>query len=149
MFKYVHKVSYVTMQVGDLNTAAEKIAVSADILKQTLADYNKAAAEGKDSFGKQAYPTTFSEEDTFYVAFITPALHYCMGGLAITRHAQVLGQFATVSDGAHEVAPLPGMYAAGEVSGGVHGNNRLGGTSLLECVVFGRIAGQQAAHYRA
>ena len=42
---------------------------------------------------------------------------------------------------------LPGLYAAGEVTGGVHGNNRLGGNSLLECVVFGRIAGQKAAHY--
>jgi FAD-dependent fumarate reductase len=62
-----------------------------------------------------------------------------MGGLATNERAQVLGPGGG--------ATLPGLFAAGEVSGGLHGRNRLGGNSLLECVVFGRIAGREAAAY--
>jgi len=61
-----------------------------------------------------------------------------MGGLEIDPEARVL-----VRGG----APLPGLFAAGEVAGGVHGANRLGGSSLLGCVVFGRVAGDTAAAY--
>merc|ERR1712100_680459 len=75
--------------------------------------------------------------EPFYVAVITPVIHYCMGGLEITPDAEVLG-----SDGV-----IPGLYAAGEVAGGVHGNNRLGGNSLLDCVVFGRVAAKTACRY--
>merc|ERR1712190_334612 len=73
----------------------------------------------------------------FYVAIITPVIHYCMGGLETT----VLGE--CVSKG----KALPGLYVAGEAAGGVHGNNRLGGNSLLDCVVFGRVAGKDCAQY--
>jgi len=83
---------------------------------------------------------SFSELDHFFVAHVTPSLHYCMGGLEISPSAQVLK--ATGDD----KKPVPGLFAAGEVTGGVHGVNRLGGNSLLECVVFGRIAGYHAAH---
>jgi predicted heme/steroid binding protein len=69
---------------------------------------------------------------------MTPVLHYTMGGLEIDHEARVLA-----SGG----APLPGLFAAGEVAGGVHGANRLGGSSLLGCVVFGRVAGDTAAAY--
>merc|ERR1712190_526631 len=65
--------------------------------------------------------------------------HYCMGGLEIDTDSAVL----STSTG----KAIPGLYAAGEVAGGVHGNNRLGGNSLLDCVVFGRVAGQAAAKY--
>merc|ERR1712061_477157 len=73
----------------------------------------------------------------YYVAIITPVIHYCMGGLEITEDAEVVG-----SDGV-----IPGLYAAGEIAGGVHGNNRLGGNSLLDCVVFGRVEGKAACQY--
>merc|ERR1711953_475852 len=74
----------------------------------------------------------------FYVAIITPVIHYCMGGLEIDTDSAVVN-----TDG----QAIPGLYAAGEVAGGVHGNNRLGGNSLLDCVVFGRVAGQACAKY--
>ena len=74
----------------------------------------------------------------FYVAIITPVIHYCMGGLLIDTDSACIGS--------SNVA-IPGLYAAGEVAGGVHGNNRLGGNSLLDCVVFGRVAGKAAAKY--
>ena len=72
------------------------------------------------------------------MATITPAIHYTMGGLKIDRNAVVFSEFMD--------RPFKGLLAAGEASGGVHGANRLGGNSLLECVVFGRIAGKTAAN---
>merc|ERR1712048_398509 len=74
--------------------------------------------------------------EPFYVAIITPVIHYCMGGLEIDVNSMCM-------DG--NGRGINGLYAAGEVAGGVHGNNRLGGNSLLDCVVFGRVAGRHAA----
>merc|ERR1712051_600362 len=100
------------------------------------------AASGKTGSGKKFYhniiPGSAVKTDPFYVAIITPVIHYCMGGLEIDVNSAVLK-----SDG----KPIVGLYAAGEVAGGVHGNNRLGGNSLLDCVVFGRVAGKHAAKY--
>jgi len=76
--------------------------------------------------------------EPFYVAIVTPVIHYCMGGLEVTTDAAVLGSSGR---------PIGGLWAAGEVAGGVHGNNRLGGNSLLDCVVFGRISGQACARH--
>merc|ERR1712051_1002205 len=97
---------------------------------------------GKTGSGKKFYhniiPGASVKSEPFYVAIITPVIHYCMGGLEIDVNSAVLK-----SDG----KPIVGLYAAGEVAGGVHGNNRLGGNSLLDCVVFGRVAGKHAAKY--
>lgn len=76
--------------------------------------------------------------DYFNVAIMTPVLHYTMGGLEIDPESRVINR-----DG----KPIPGLFAAGEVAGGVHGANRLGGSSLLGCVVFGRVSGDSAAAY--
>ena len=69
---------------------------------------------------------------------MTPVLHYTMGGLEIDPESRVIGLSGK---------PIPGLFAAGEVAGGVHGANRLGGSSLLGCVVFGRVSGDSAAAY--
>merc|ERR1711870_143185 len=96
---------------------------------------------GKTGSGKKFYhniiPGSAVKTEPFYVAIITPVIHYCMGGLEITEDAEVVG-----NDGV-----IPGLYAAGEIAGGVHGNNRSGGNSLLDCVVFGRVAGKAACEY--
>ena len=76
--------------------------------------------------------------DFFNVAMMTPVLHYTMGGLEIDPESRVLDKSGK---------PIPGLFAAGEVAGGVHGANRLGGSSLLGCVVFGRVSGASAASY--
>lgn len=76
--------------------------------------------------------------DYFNVAIMTPVLHYTMGGLEIDAESRVVGK---------EGKPIAGLFAAGEVAGGVHGANRLGGSSLLGCVVFGRVSGDSAASY--
>jgi succinate dehydrogenase/fumarate reductase flavoprotein subunit len=109
----------------------------AESLKNTIEDYRESCSSGSDSFGKKSFPSKFIEPE-FYVMEVVPVVHYCMGGLKIDKSAQVIDQ-----DG----RPVPGIFAAGEVTGGVHGVNRLAGNSLLECVVFGRIAGQTASDY--
>merc|ERR1711907_571034 len=77
-------------------------------------------------------------DDAFHVAIVTPVIHYCMGGLKINDDSEVVNK----SD-----AVIGGLYAGGEVAGGVHGSNRLGGNSLLDCVVFGRVSGRSAARF--
>jgi len=99
-------------------------------------------ASGKTGSGKKFYhniiPGSQVDTEPFYVAIITPVIHYCMGGLEIDTDSAVVNTNGEA---------IPGLYAAGEVAGGVHGNNRLGGNSLLDCVVFGRVAGQACAKY--
>merc|ERR1712223_846029 len=96
-------------------------------------------ASGKTGSGKKFYhniiPGSAVKTEPYYVAIITPVIHYCMGGLEIDCDSLVLNA---------EGKAIKGLYAAGEVAGGVHGNNRLGGNSLLDCVVFGRVAGRHA-----
>merc|ERR1712146_262558 len=96
---------------------------------------------GKTGSGKKFYhniiPGSAVATEPFYVAIITPVIHYCMGGL----ETSVLGECVKAGK------PLPGLYVAVEAAGGVHGNNRLGGNSLLDCVVFGRVAGRNCAKY--
>ena len=74
----------------------------------------------------------------FYAVKVAPGIHHTMGGLKINTQTQVLNT---------EGEAIPGLYAAGEVTGGVHGANRLGGNAVSDIVVFGRIAGTQAAEY--
>jgi len=97
---------------------------------------------GKTGSGKKFYHNIITGSqvatEPFYVAIITPVIHYCMGGLETTVDGETVQ-----ADG----QPLPGLYVAGEAAGGVHGNNRLGGNSLLDCVVFGRVAGRACAQY--
>ncbi|CAH1800892.1 unnamed protein product [Owenia fusiformis] len=131
-----YKFKKIIQDVGTLEDVATKLELSPEVLKKTLSEYEESSQAGKDQFGKTVFPVVFSETDHFLTAFITPTLHYCMGGIEINPSAQVLNVNKEV---------VPGLYAAGEVSGGVHGNNRLGGNSLLECTVFGRIAGINAA----
>merc|ERR1712217_967038 len=97
---------------------------------------------GKTGSGKKFYHNIIDGSkvatEPFYVAIITPVIHYCMGGLECTTDAECI-------DSAGKV--IPGLYVAGEAAGGIHGNNRLGGNSLLDCVVFGRVAGKAACKY--
>jgi len=99
-------------------------------------------ASGKTGSGKKFYhniiPGSAVKTEPYYVAIITPVIHYCMGGLEIDCDSAVC-----TADG----KAIPGLYAAGEIAGGVHGNNRLGGNSLLDCVVFGRVAGKAACKW--
>ena len=119
---------------------AKEMGIPESTLAKTFADYSKVAKANKDPFGKKFFHhPDWKMDDFFNVAIMTPVLHYTMGGLEIDPESRVL------SSADH--APIPGLFAAGEVAGGVHGANRLGGSSLLGCVVFGRVAGDSAAAY--
>lgn len=115
---------------------AEEMSIDTKNLEDTFNKYNESAIKGIDVFGKKYFKNaSFTLDDKLYVSLVTPVIHYCMGGLKINTKSEVLGKEKVIK----------GLYAAGEVAGGVHGKNRLGGNSLLECVVFGRISGAEAA----
>jgi len=99
------------------------------------------AASGPTGSGKKFYHNILEGSkvaaEPFYVAIITPVIHYCMGGLECTADAECISKGGVI----------PGLYVAGEAAGGIHGNNRLGGNSLLDCVVYGRVAGKAAVKY--
>ncbi|KDR75298.1 hypothetical protein GALMADRAFT_249311 [Galerina marginata CBS 339.88] len=117
---------------------AKEFGLAPEVLKKTFEDYNQSVRTKKDPFGKKFFQGEWKFNDFFHVAVMTPVLHYTMGGLEIDPESRVVGQNGK---------PIPGLFASGEVAGGVHGANRLGGSSLLGCVVFGRVSGDSAAAY--
>ncbi|KAI1398790.1 Flavocytochrome c [Hypoxylon fuscum] len=119
---------------------AKEIGCSPDHLQKTFTTYN-AIADGKqkDPWGKKFFHNMpLDIDDTFHVSVMEPVLHFTMGGIEINDKAQVLNK---------EQKPFEGLFACGELAGGVHGANRLGGSSLLGCVVYGRVAGDTASNY--
>mmetsp|Transcript_5827 Transcript_5827/g.13893 ORF Transcript_5827/g.13893 Transcript_5827/m.13893 type:complete len:1174 (+) Transcript_5827:51-3572(+) len=122
-------------KVHGVEGLAAHLGLDPETLKTTFIAYNAAAERGLDEFNRtvfpQHWPIEFSED--FFVGLVTPVIHYTMGGIAIDTDAHVLSD--------SDSQPIPGLYAIGEASGGVHGNNRLAGNSLLECTVFGRHIG--------
>ncbi|KAI2626049.1 Flavocytochrome c [Hypomontagnella submonticulosa] len=119
---------------------AKEIGCTPDHLQKTFTTYN-AIAEGKqkDPWGKKFFHNMpLDINDTFHVSLMEPVLHFTMGGIEINDKAQVLNK---------EQKPFEGLFACGELAGGVHGANRLGGSSLLGCVVYGRVAGDTASNY--
>ncbi|MFB3924703.1 MAG: flavocytochrome c [Syntrophales bacterium] len=105
-------------------------------LAETVKKYNSFVDAGVDKdFGKPRLRAKI-EMKPFYAVPQWPAIHHTMGGLQITTRAQLLDREGRV---------IPGLYAAGEVSGGVHGGDRLGSCAITDCIVMGRIAGKNAA----
>ena len=105
--------------------------------------WNACVEAGEDTMLAENARTSFANPlDTapFYALQVTPGVHHTMGGVEIDSAAEVLSTEGEV---------IPGLFAAGEVTGGVHGQNRLGGTAVADFVVYGRIAGQSAADYAA
>ncbi|EDO14782.1 hypothetical protein Kpol_370p10 [Vanderwaltozyma polyspora DSM 70294] len=134
---YLSKKLLVKMKVKDLVKHYD-LPISVGEMTRELVKYSTAK---KDEFGRSLRINTFGGDVTgeteVYVGEITPVIHFTMGGARINERAEVLNSRGTRT--------ARGLYAAGEVSGGVHGANRLGGSSLLECAVFGRIAGNTIA----
>ena len=113
-------------------------------LEKTIATYNDYAQKKQpDPFGKTVYPEQFKLNQPVYVAVISPVIHYCMGGIKINKNTEVISKKRKKKKN----LVIKGLFAAGEVTGGVHGGNRLGGNSLLECAVFGRRAAKSAIKY--
>lgn len=115
---------------------AKQISIDPAVLKATNDAFNKAVEVGKDAeFGRSLFGQKM-DKPPFYASPRMPTVHHTMGGIEINLKAQVLDKNGNV---------IPGLYAAGEVTGGIHGKNRLGGNALVDIHVFGRIAGANAA----
>ena len=120
-----------------LEDLAEKINVPYENLQASIDEYNKCYHEKAeaDEFGRTLFEYPF-EKGPFVAVPREPSLHHTMGGLRIDTDTHVLDAEGNI---------VPGLYAAGEVTGGIHGGNRVGGNAITDTVVFGRIAGQNAA----
>ncbi|EMG50661.1 OSM1 Fumarate reductase 2 [Candida maltosa Xu316] len=110
------------------------LSLTVDEMKQHFAKYDKVIdGEDKDTLGRTVFGTKFGTEQLCF-GVTTPVLHFTMGGIKVNSdNAKVVTKTGET---------IPNLYAIGEVSAGVHGNNRLGGSSLLECVVFGRFVSE-------
>ena len=117
---------------------AEHFGVDKEALLETVNNFNKNSKENKDpEFNLRMLGWTI-EKAPFYMLKAVPAVHHTMGGLEINTESQVITKEGQV---------IEGLYAAGEVTGGIHGSNRLGSVALTDITVFGRIAGENAANY--
>ncbi len=125
-----------TTQGDDVNAMAQAMGVDAAVLAETLEKWNASVASGSDAeFGRTSFASPL-DTAPYYAIKVAPGVHHTMGGLSINETAQVLNE---------QGEAISGLFAAGEVTGGVHGANRLGGNAVSDFVVFGRIAGAAAA----
>ncbi|WP_251449018.1 flavocytochrome c [Vermiculatibacterium agrestimuris] len=127
-----------TVQGDTYADLAKAMGVPEDVLPETMEKWNACVAAGKDEeFGRTSFANPL-DSAPFYAIQIAPGVHHTMGGVKINTSTEVLGTDGNV---------IPGLFAAGEVTGGVHGANRLGGNAVADFTVFGKIAGEQAAAY--
>lgn len=122
-----------------LDELAAKLKMPVENLKASIDNYNAVVrGEKKDPLGFLANNKADRQmtEGPWYACQKVPTVHHTMGGLQINKHAQVLDVNGNV---------IPGLYAAGETTGGIHGSNRLGGNAIADIMVFGRTAGTNAA----
>ncbi len=117
---------------------AKAINIPADVFAKTMQTWNGYVKDKKDpDFGRTSFANPL-DKAPFYAIKVTPGIHHTMGGLKIDAEAHVLKANGE---------KISGLFAAGEVVGGVHGGNRLGGNAVADFVVFGRIAGKSAAEF--
>ena len=115
---------------------AKAMGVDEATFVSTMNTWNQAVEAKSDAeFNRTSFANPLTAAP-YYAIKITPAVHHTMGGIVINPKAEVLNEKGEV---------ISGLFAAGEVTGGVHGANRLGGNAVADFVVFGRIAGQSAA----
>lgn len=128
----------IVKKFSDLESLAAAYSIDKARLRETLEKYNAYLKKGvDDDFGRP-----FQEDakpvgtPPFYAMRLWPKVHHTMGGIQINEETQVIDL---------SYKPIPGLFAAGEVTGGVHGAVRLGSNATADCLVFGRIAGKRAA----
>ena len=129
---------HLLVEGNTIEELASRVDIPAAKLSESINRYNAQQKAGVDEdFGRSATEMTRPlETSPFYAVRVTPAIHHTMGGLSVNTETQVLRADGT---------PIPGLYAAGEVTGGLHGANRLGGNGVADIVVNGRLAGMIAS----
>ena len=135
---------YYTKGFALMGNTVEELAAAmgtdAAVLTETLNTWNAAVAAQKDeAFGRTSFARPL-DTAPFYAVKVAPGIHHTTGGVKINTAAEVLTEAGEA---------IPGLYAAGEVTGGVHGANRLGGNAVADIIVYGRIAANSAAAYIA
>lgn len=130
----------IVIESDTIESLAEKIKVDPATLKETLNNYAGYQKAGKDTEFNRASMEEPLTSPKFYAALCSPAIHHTMGGVKINTKAEVIGKNGNA---------IPGLFAGGEITGGVHGANRLGGNAVADIVIFGRIAGSSAVKYIA
>ena len=124
-------------EADTLEELAAKCGMDADTLKDSVDTYNATIAGAEDPFGFTVGSSDVAlTEGPWYAARKVPTVHHTMGGVVIDTNTHVLDESGNV---------IPGLFAAGEVTGGIHGSNRLGGNAIADILVYGRIAGRNAA----
>lgn len=133
----VIKLASGAVQTADsIEALARGMHLSTHVLQQTLARYNRMVRAGKDAdFGRKILTQTI-DTPPFYYGVERLCIHMTLGGVAVDSDMHVLDRNGRVMDG---------LYAAGEVTGGVHGRRRISGNALTEAFAFGRLAGRNAA----
>lgn len=129
------------VEADSLDDLAKKTGMDAGKLKASIDGYNKIVKDGaKDPLGFVANnkADTTLTEGPWYACQKVVTVHHTMGGIKINTKAEVIGTDGKV---------IPGLYAAGEVTGGIHGSNRLGGNAIADVMLFGRTAGAEAAAF--
>ena len=117
-----------------LGELADAYGIPKEALIKQVEEFNAYVREGKDKqFDRPLALAIEIKKAPFYAARVWPKVHYCMGGVGITKNAEVLN--------VRTQKPIPGLYAAGEVTGGTHGASRLGGCAIADGLVTGRVAG--------
>lgn len=123
---------------ASIKELAEKLGINAAELEKTVTAYNGYfKAQNDKEFGKRTLAGELAK-GPFYAVEVGPAIHHTMGGIKINSNAEVINNSGKV---------VEGLFAAGEVTGGVHGGNRIGGNAVADITVFGRIAGKSAASF--
>ncbi len=123
------------IEAETIEELAAAIGCDAATLQASIDQFNKAVTgEEADPLGRQVFQNTF-DKGPFYAGRGNAGVHHTMGGVEINENCEVLDTEGNV---------IPGFYAAGEVTGGIHGGNRLGGNAIADIIVFGQIAGQNA-----
>lgn len=126
-------------KADSLADLAKQLGMLADKLEATVAEFNKMVeAKNDPKFGRKLFDRPIVKPP-FYATPRSPSIHHTMGGLQISTNAQVLDKNGK---------PIPGLYAAGEVTGGIHGSNRLGGNATADVLTFGRIAAKSAVAHK-
>ena len=132
------------VEAGSLSELATKIGVPAAALEQTVADFNAAVTNDGKALGAKPAKTAFAYKigtPKFYAFYpLVPGITLTFGGIKINEKAQAQEADGTV---------IPGLYGAGECAGGLYYDDYIGGASLANCLVMGRIAGQGAAAAKA
>lgn len=123
-------------QGATLEELGKNAGIDPKALAETIAKYNEYAKAGKDPDFNRPGIKDLVDTPPYYAIKITPAIHHHMGGVKIDTQTRVIDT---------EGKPIERLFAAGEVTGGVHGKNRLGGNAVSDTITFGRIAGQNAA----